>query len=247
MELPTGYEEWFYSTIQMIKNALEDHPMKRDLGELLDNLLPSGDEKIHFEFTKALSELQEEDNGSRFYVSQWRTNNEGYDHLKPGDLLEFSRANRRYPFCHWAVYIGPVRGPVTDRSSPVNFKHVVAHMHGKDDPEGSRANYYNKHGYPISFGLLDEEIEVSNEYEWRINNKVKDECTAYPRICVVFMAILAVFGIISGFEKYHLFETNCEHFARFCTEGRRESLQTKSGKMLMAFRNQILNLQLLVP
>ncbi|KAK2713421.1 hypothetical protein QYM36_009328 [Artemia franciscana] len=209
----------------------------RDLFGLLDSIHPDGS-LDEVKMIETISEVPEEDVASRFYVSDWRVKTEScninYDHLKPGDLLEFERANRNYPFNHWAVYIGPVRGLVADVGDPANFNYVVVHMHGKDDPEGSRTFWFNQPGYPILFGFLAEEIEIS--VKWRINNEVADGFVVPPRVAVLFLAILRSFGIylFSEFEKYHVLKANCERFAKFCFYlGEKESRQTEPGKLFM--------------
>ncbi|KAK2701882.1 hypothetical protein QYM36_019480 [Artemia franciscana] len=95
-------------------------------------------------------------------------------------------------------------------------------------------NFEKLPGYPISFGFLAEEIEVS--VKWRINNEVADGFVAHPIVAVLFLAILPSFGIylFSEFEKYHVLKANCEHFAKFSFYlGKKESRQTESGKLLM--------------
>ena len=114
--------------------------MQKDLFGLLDSIHPDGS-LDEVKMIETISEVPEEDLASRFYVSDWCVKTEScninYDHLKPGDLLEFEKENRNYPFNHWAVYIGPVRGLVANVGDPANFNQVVVHMHGKDDPERS--------------------------------------------------------------------------------------------------------------
>jgi len=68
-------------------------------------------------------------------------------------LLEFKRGNGNgKPFCHWAVYIGPVRGRATGVADPANLNHALVHMHGPDNPQFQLMNF-NQSGHPISFGV----------------------------------------------------------------------------------------------
>ncbi|KAK2710385.1 hypothetical protein QYM36_013883, partial [Artemia franciscana] len=226
-------------TIRDLKYALEHHPMKRELFGILDDLVLH---ETNEDFKKALSELQEDNIDSRFYVSEWRNctdatgrSNMNYNNLQPGDLLEFKRENRKHPFRHWAVYIGPVTevGPNrTEVADPANLNHVLVHMHGPDDPQFQLMNF-NQSGHPISFGILAKEIE--NSARWRINNKLNARYKPNTRTCVVFTAIAAVSRIVilKGFKKYDAYHANCEHFAKFCGQWQKESRQTRPDQVLL--------------
>ena len=149
--------------------------------------------------------------------------------------MKFERSCYNISYCRWPAYIGPMSGHAANRPGDlhtnnnaannddmITFNPAVVHRHGPDDPDRSRSVLF-KPGFPISLGILEKEIEVS--FKWRINNQLTTGYVARSRVGVLLAAILASFRVtpLPEFSKYDLFHTNCEHFAKWCFHGEKQS------------------------
>ncbi|VDN04023.1 unnamed protein product [Thelazia callipaeda] len=155
-------------------------------------------------------------------VSNWMHAEEIRCYVEIGDLVEFQRvighAKRRI-YTHWGVFIG-----FQDREA------YIAHT-GTDF-----GDFGNRFGDESAESLIDIKTKVSRSNliqvrreelssvargdKCRINNSLDKEKCPFPPAVVVDRAILML-----GNTNYNLLLNNCEHFAKYCRYGLRESDQ----------------------
>ncbi|KAK2703155.1 hypothetical protein QYM36_018296 [Artemia franciscana] len=127
---------------------------------------------------------------------------------------------------HWAIYIGPWRYTGREKSAP----HVVVHLPGEGDPRKT-PSFLHFVRSPIRFASL--EVEIENSIQWRINNQRSTrfqfrDCRPQEEVAAVAIESGLRKEPLPEFKEYDFLECNCEHFAKWCFHGEKESLQTST-------------------
>ncbi|CAG9532585.1 unnamed protein product [Cercopithifilaria johnstoni] len=163
-------------------------------------------------------------------VTDWMHAERLCSHLEIGDLIEFRRvvgSIKRRIYTHWGVFIG-----FHDK------KAYVAHT-GTDFGDFGNSLISNsveslatlKAKVSCSNQIQirrDELITVANGDSCRINNSLDKEKRPFPPVIVVDRALLML-----GKTDYNLLLNNCEHFAKYCRYGLKESNQAAVAKIIL--------------
>ncbi|KAH7730938.1 NC domain containing protein [Aphelenchoides avenae] len=146
-------------------------------------------------------------------MSSWHTAQDLSTMLELGDLVEFSRVLRRAaPYIHWGVYIGVVDGV-----------QCLAHLSTETSDLGLDTK--NELATKIVSGCTaqvrsDPFFQVAGECLCRINNTLDARERPFPPSIITERAIQKL-----GQGGYNVLFNNCEHFAKWCRYGARESEQ----------------------
>ncbi|VDN89854.1 unnamed protein product [Brugia pahangi] len=163
-------------------------------------------------------------------VTEWMQAEGLHSYLEIGDLIEFQRAVgniKRRIYTHWGVFIG-----FHDK------KAYIAHT-GTDFGDfgdnliissvESLATIRTKMSCSSQIQIRrDELITVANGDSCRINNSLDKEKKPFPPAVVVDRALLML-----GKTNYNLLLNNCEHFAKYCRYGLKESKQATVAKIII--------------
>jgi len=155
------------------------------------------------------------------FRTDWKRSEELILEIELGDLVEIKRPlkNNCGYYAHWVVYIGKQKG--VDRVSHIstetsdfggNKKEIAAKCLSKLKPE-------------VRF---DDFLTVIGDDQCRINNSLDTQRRPFPPIMISERSKLKM-----GTGGYHLLNNNCEHFAKWCRYGIRESDQSLNAKAVV--------------
>ncbi|XP_065576348.1 uncharacterized protein LOC136037553 [Artemia franciscana] len=110
--------------------------------------------------------------------------------------------------------------------------HVVVHLPGDGDPRSSPSFLYYVRS-PICFASL--EGEINNSIQWRINNERSTkyqfhDCRPREEVAAVAIEAGSREEPVPEFQVYDFLDMNCDHFAKWCFHGEKESLQTSTNQ-----------------
>uniref|UniRef100_A0A0R3RWQ7 LRAT domain-containing protein n=1 Tax=Elaeophora elaphi TaxID=1147741 RepID=A0A0R3RWQ7_9BILA len=165
------------------------------------------------------------------FVTDWMQAGRLRPHLEIGDLIEFQRVvggTKRRIYTHWGVFIG-----VHDEKAYVAHTGTDFGDFGSNFTSGSVESFATI-GKKVIFRnqiqiRRDELLDVANGDSCRINNSLDKEKRPFPPVVVVDRALLML-----GKIKYNLLLNNCEHFAKYCRYGLKESNQATVAKIILA-------------
>jgi HRAS-like suppressor 3 len=144
-------------------------------------------------------------------ATKWQKPSELAPRLELGDLVEFNRG--RYQ--HWGIYIGLQNGI-----------QCIAHIstdQGDFDGVSNKKELTSKiiHGSTAEV-RSDPFFVVAGQDLCRVNNYLDDSRSPFPPRIIVDRALHKL-----GSGGYNLLQNNCEHFAKWCRYGSRESEQAR--------------------
>ncbi|CAJ0579419.1 unnamed protein product, partial [Mesorhabditis spiculigera] len=150
--------------------------------------------------------------------------------LEKGDLIEFSRSvmivgRKRRVYAHWAIYVGILE----------DDEGYVVHISTEDGDFGVRPGQdgMGKLGSKIAGDNIevrcDKLMRVAGADLCRINNSMDNYVDPLPPTIAVSRALNQL-----GTGGYHLVDNNCEHFAKSCRYGVKESSQVNKAVLAMA-------------
>ncbi|EFO20733.2 hypothetical protein LOAG_07757 [Loa loa] len=163
-------------------------------------------------------------------VTEWMQAERLRSHLEIGDLIEFRRvigSIKRRIYTHWGVFIG-----FHDKKAYVAHTGTDFGDFGDNLISGSvecLATIRTKVSCSNQIQIRrDELITVANGDSCRINNSLDKEKRPFPPVIVVDRALLMI-----GKTDYNLLLNNCEHFAKYCRYGLKESNQATVAKIIL--------------
>ncbi|VDK83498.1 unnamed protein product [Litomosoides sigmodontis] len=163
-------------------------------------------------------------------VTDWMQAETLCSYLEIGDLIEFRRAIgsiKRRIYTHWGVFIG-----FCDKKAYVAHTGTDFGDFGNDvisSSVESLATIKTKVSCSNQIQFRrDELITVANGDSCRINNSLDREKRPFPPNVVVDRALLML-----GKTNYNLLLNNCEHFAKYCRYGLKESDQATVAKIIL--------------
>uniref|UniRef100_A0A915PJG8 LRAT domain-containing protein n=1 Tax=Setaria digitata TaxID=48799 RepID=A0A915PJG8_9BILA len=165
-------------------------------------------------------------------VTDWMQADRLCSHLEIGDLIEFRRvvgSTKRRIYTHWGVFIG-----FHDKKAYVAHTGTDFGDFGDELISGSAESLTTirtkvSHSNQIQI-RRDELTAVARGDSCRVNNSLDKEKSPFPPIIVVDRALLML-----GKTNYNLLLNNCEHFAKYCRYGLKESNQATVAKVIILF------------
>lgn len=128
-----------------------------------------------------------------------------FDNLIPGDLIQIQRLT----FEHWAVFRGWIQ----------NEPYVIHYTKG-DKKE-------TKKKFLIKMEPLKSAID---RCKWRVNNGWDEDWKPFSSEGIVQRALDMV-----NKAGYSLFKNNCEHFAKYCRYGKKDSFQARAVRRTVPY------------
>uniref|UniRef100_A0A8R1XVH8 LRAT domain-containing protein n=1 Tax=Onchocerca volvulus TaxID=6282 RepID=A0A8R1XVH8_ONCVO len=163
-------------------------------------------------------------------VTDWMQAEKLCSHLEIGDLIEFRRvvgSIKRRIYTHWGVFIG-----FHDKKAYVAHTGTDFGDFGNNLISGSvesLAAIRTKMSCSNQIQIRrDELITIANGDSCRINNSLDKGKRPFPPVIVVDRALRML-----GKTNYNLLLNNCEHFAKYCRYGLKESNQATAAKIII--------------
>ncbi|KAI1714318.1 lecithin retinol acyltransferase domain-containing protein [Ditylenchus destructor] len=153
---------------------------------------------------------------SELLATTWQRAADLSPKLELGDLVEFGR-NR---YMHWGVYIGVINGIQC-------IAHISTDTGDFDDVDISNKKELSSkimHGSTAKV-RSDPFFNIAGQDLCRVNNYLDGSRNPFPPVIIRDRALYQL-----GSGNYNLLHNNCEHFAKWCRYGSRESNQATVGK-----------------
>ncbi|EJW88077.1 NC domain-containing protein [Wuchereria bancrofti] len=164
-------------------------------------------------------------------VTEWMQAEKLRSHLEIGDLIEFQRvvgsSIKRRIYTHWGVFIGFHDKKAYVAHTGTDFGDFGDNLINSSVESLATIRTKMSHSNQIQI-RRDELITVANGDSCRINNSLDKEKKPFPPAVVVDRALLML-----GKTNYNLLLNNCEHFAKYCRYGLKESNQAAIAKIII--------------